>query len=220
MVGMPLELDHVFVATTADEAPGAIGALEAFGLQCGGRWVHKGQGTANACFFFQNSYLELLWLHDAREARTAAVAPLALDERLRWRETGACPFGVGVRGEADLPVVTWDYAAPYTGGVVMPIVTPPSTPREPLVFFSPALRDRDTLPHAHRAPIAMTGGWPRINSVELRGPEWPSEGVASVLERVGVTTVDARTPLLTISLGNAAAGAVDARPRLPLVFRG
>ena len=217
---MSLELDHVFVATTADEAPGAIGALEAFGLQCGGRWVHRGQGTANACFFFQNAYLELLWLHDAREARSPAVAPLALDERLRWRETGACPFGVGVRGEADVPVETWSYAAPYAGGMVMPIVTPPSTPREPLVFFSPAPRERHSVPHAHRAPIALTGGWPLIAALELRGPEWPTEGVAAVLARVGVTTADARAPLLTISLGNAGAGRVDARPRLPLVIRG
>ena len=214
----PLELDHVFVATTADEAAGAIGAIEAFGLQCGGRFVHAGQGTANACFFFENAYLELLWIRDERETRTAAVAPLTLAERLRWRETGASPFGVGVRG-AVAPVATWDYAAPYTGGVAIPMVTPPDTPADPLVFVSPGPRDRQAFPHAHRPPVALPGTWPRITGVKVSGPEWPSHEVAAVLERIGVTTDDARMPLLTLSLGTARTGAANLQPRLPLILR-
>ena len=55
---MSLELDHVFICV--EEATAAERALADFGLQFGLRAVHGGQGTANACAFFDNAYLELL----------------------------------------------------------------------------------------------------------------------------------------------------------------
>jgi len=84
---MSLELDHVFICV--EEATGAERALADFGLQFGLRAVHGGQGTANACAFFDNAYLELLSRHDDQELQSPAVRPLALWERVRWRQTGA-----------------------------------------------------------------------------------------------------------------------------------
>ena len=87
-----MELDHVFVCV--DDASAAEQALADFGLQFSVHAVHQGQGTANACAFFENAYLELLWRHDDHELRSEVVRPLALWERVRWRHTGASPFGL------------------------------------------------------------------------------------------------------------------------------
>src|SRR2546423_1508425 len=84
------------------------------GLQFGRRRIHQGQGTANACAFFDNAYLELLWRHDDDELQSEVVRPLGLWERVRWRETGASPFGVAFRPEDDnVPIETWPYDAPF-----------------------------------------------------------------------------------------------------------
>jgi hypothetical protein len=106
------ELDHVFMAV--DDAVDAERTLTGFGLAFGLHAVHHGQGTANACAFFDNAYLELLWRHDEAELQSARVRSLGLQERLRWRETGACPLGVALRAPDPLPTIpTWAYEAGF-----------------------------------------------------------------------------------------------------------
>jgi hypothetical protein len=105
---MSLELDHMFMCV--EDAPAAERALSDFGLRFGLRAVHGGQGTANVCAFFDNAYLELLLRHDDHELRSAVVRPLALWQRVRWRQTGASPFGIALRtGDPEPPMETWRY---------------------------------------------------------------------------------------------------------------
>src|SRR5690606_13987549 len=97
------ELDHVFLA-----CPDETVAREAFagsGITLEEGRVHPGQGTRNLCAYFDNAYFEVLLPADGHELRSAIVAPLNLQERITWRETGACPFGVCLRPSesADAP---------------------------------------------------------------------------------------------------------------------
>jgi hypothetical protein len=112
---MQLKLDHLFICVQP-EAPEAEHIKE-FGLIEGRRRPHPGQGTTNVCFFFQNAYLELLWLCNAEESKSPIVRPTGLWERCRWRETQACPFGIAFRRVAsdslELPFSTWNYYAPF-----------------------------------------------------------------------------------------------------------
>jgi hypothetical protein len=62
---MALAFDHVFICCENPQAAERV--LTDFGLQFGRRRIHHGQGTANACAFFDNAYLELLWRHDDDE---------------------------------------------------------------------------------------------------------------------------------------------------------
>ena len=94
---MALTFDHVFICSENPDA--AVRALTDFGLQFGRRRIHRGQGIANACVFFDNAYLELLWRHDDDELQSEAVGPVGLWQRVRWRETGASPFGIAFRPE-------------------------------------------------------------------------------------------------------------------------
>ena len=107
---MALEIDHIFCFVD----PGADWAARA--RDAG--WIldegieHAGQGTRNRRLWLPELYLEFIWL----SSRTAAENnPLRLDRRADWRTTGACPFGIGLRGKLDesLRSEFWAYRPPY-----------------------------------------------------------------------------------------------------------
>jgi hypothetical protein len=103
-----LELDHVFFLV--DDPAGAAERLEAAGwvLDAGRR--HAGQGTRNRRLRWRERFFELLWVEDETEARANA---LRLDRRAHWRETGASPVGLALRGRpgADELPAFWPYDA-------------------------------------------------------------------------------------------------------------
>jgi hypothetical protein len=72
-----VELDHIFILCAVG-APEAA-ALIRLGFSEGTPNTHPGQGTACRRFFFDNAYLELLWVHEEKEARGAEL-PLTV----RW----------------------------------------------------------------------------------------------------------------------------------------
>ena len=84
-----LLLDHVFVLC-AEGAPEAE-ALTRLGFREGSGNTHPGQGTACRRFFFEHLYLELLWVHDAAEARSAVSLPTRLFERWSLRHIPRFP---------------------------------------------------------------------------------------------------------------------------------
>ncbi len=112
---MTIHVDHLFIcsATGAPEAKLLIDA----GLTEGSPNVHPGQGTANRRFFFENGYLELLWVSDEAESRSALAAPTRLWERWVGRGESASRFGICLSSQdgvnAALPFSTWSYEPEY-----------------------------------------------------------------------------------------------------------
>ncbi len=112
---MTIHVDHLFIFT-ATGAPEAELLLDA-GVTEGSPNVHPGQGTANRRFFFENGYLELLWVSDEAESRSTLAAPTRLWERWAGRGECASRFGIclssqsGVNGK--LPFSTWSYEPDY-----------------------------------------------------------------------------------------------------------
>jgi Glyoxalase-like domain len=88
-----MELDHVFYMVRSEDDWAA--RLADAGWRLDGGSTHAGQGTRNRRLRWADCYLELLWVHDAAEARRNA---LRLDRRAAWERTGASPFGIGLRG--------------------------------------------------------------------------------------------------------------------------
>jgi glyoxalase-like protein len=210
-----LTLDHVFVCP--EDAAAAESALAGFGLQFARRGVHRGQGTANACVFFDNAYLELLWRDNDDELQSKTVRPVALWERVRWRESGASPFGIALRPGTDpVPVETWAYEAPFLpAGSKIPIVTPPFMPQEPLVFLS-------MLPFEQRPPLEQRGARRTLTGVTVCGPQLSrlSRGLRALCELDVFRTRQAAEPLLELDWDGAHSnGFHDFRPTLPLVLR-
>src|SRR5262245_35966152 len=112
---MALQLHHAFVCASVG-APEARHLLEA-GLVEGSRNTHPGQGTANRRFFFERGFLELIWVHDEREARSELAGPTRLWDRWVGRGGAANPFGLCFSSSdgvaAGLPFATWAYRPDY-----------------------------------------------------------------------------------------------------------
>ena len=219
---MTVELDHVFICV--EDLPSAERALSVFGLQFGRRYVHRGQGTSNACAYFDNAYLELLSRHDDDELQSEPVRPVSLWERVRWRETGASPFGVAYRpGTAELPIETWPYQAPFLpAGADIPIVTPQFRSQEPLVFLSLVSQAPVTLPPESRPPLEHCGRSRRLTGVTVYGPE-PSELSSGLRYFCGQNVLEveasSQTHLELVWDGGASGESSDFRPSVPLVVR-
>ena len=216
-IGMPWELDHVFFATT--DADAAEKALAEFGLAFTERRIHSGQGTANACAVFENAFFELLRPHDLGELRSSAVQPLGLDERTRWRETGASPFGLCFRGESRAwPFETWQYQPAYLpAGTGIQIVTPSGLHADPLVFISSqAKRSMDRSPKHSGAQRTLT----RV-AVERAASATPvSTGVRWFAESGLFVLKDGPAPLLELEWDHGREGKCrDFSPALPIRIR-
>lgn len=219
---MSFALDHVFVCV--EDAPEAERILADFGMQFGRRGVHPGQGTANACAFFDNAYLEILRRHDDDELRSAVVRPLGLWERMHWRTTGASPFGIALRpGDGSPALETWPYEAPFLpAGAHIPIVTPRCVFGEPVVFLSMVSQAPAALSPARRPPLDHLGRRRSLTRVAVSGPQ-PSRlspGVSLLCEMNAIKLKPAAEHVLELEWDDAASGQVrDFRPTLPMVLR-
>ena len=157
-----LEIDHLFCFVD----PGADWASRAGE----GGWIldqgveHAGQGMRNRRLWLPEQYLEFIWLSSRTDA---ANNPLRLDRRADWRTTGACPFGVGLRGQLDEDWRSefWAYRPPYAPEAYLWVHR--SNESTPLVFvieasagtlerFRPRTRFADK-PHllAHARPATI-----------------------------------------------------------------
>ena len=226
---MTVELDHLFICT-------GVGAPEAdelvvFGLAEGTSNLHPGQGTTNRRFFFRNAMLELLWVHDEREARSPLITRAWLWERWRYRFTGYSPFGICLRypsaqqalaGQAALPVATWEYRPPYLPPELHLDVANGTAASEPLVFATPYGGRPDALPEERRQPLVHPKGVVEIMGLRITLPRGkPISGVVHALQRAGVVSFESGNDhLAEIEFDHASQGQrADFRPLLPLRFR-
>lgn len=209
-------LDHVFVFCR----PGApeAAALEAAGLRAGVRRQHPGQGTANVCFGFRDAYLELIWVADEEAVGSAAVQPLALAERARWRSSATSPFGICVRPVADLhampPFPCFDYAPGYlpAGSTPIRIAANARGAAEPLLFalarpYTP-LDVPHVLAHARVTRAAFT-----VPGLDVASP-------LGALRMAGLSCADGTAHGLDLEFDSGHAGRqLDLLPGLPLRLR-
>jgi hypothetical protein len=197
-------LDHVFVFVPADgRAPAAAAAM---GLRRTHARVHRGQGTANACYGFDDAFLELLWRHDATELGSPAVARTGLEPRSRWVETGACPFGLCFR-TARAPVPTWEYTVPFPPGMSVEMAETSTDPAQPVLFF---VRDRGAPTPAGRQPLGATM---RATRLQMLGD--PAPEIRALLEAAGVALAHG-APRLDLAVGGASEVGVRNLPGTPV----
>jgi hypothetical protein len=165
-----IELDHVFICSDIG-APEARQLIE-FGLVEGSPNRHPGQGTANRRFFFENAFLELLWVEDEIEAQSDLVRRTGLRERWHRRKFGASPFGIGFRpalaGACDLPFPTWEYRPPYLPDpLAIHMADDSATISSPLLFHLPFGRRPNRDDPARRQPREHPAGVRQITSIQI-----------------------------------------------------
>ena len=226
---MSVELDHIFICTEvgASEAD----QLVAFGLTEGTSNQHPGQGTANRRFFFHNAMLELVWVHDEREAQSPPIAPTRLWNRWSYRFSGYSPFGICLRPSvqhavsgrpAELPFATWEYRPPYLPPGTRIDVATGTAASEPLVFATPFSGRPDALPEERRQPLVHPKEVVEITGLRITLPRGkPISGVVRTLQRAGVVSFESGNGhLAEIEFDHGSQGqSADFRPLLPLRFR-
>jgi len=223
-----LELDHVYVVVK----PGGveeIAALKSAGFHIAPPRRHDGEGTASVAAFFENAYLELMWLDS-----TLSVAPehVAAVRQFRaaesWRASGHSPFGIGLRR---LPGEVRDFAFPTTrepapwidAKAAYEILNQPTDSLAVDIFVVPAGaavpnwidRARKRSPGLLNHP----GGGYKITAVRVYGTSQQQPSTIALARPAGVETRTASEPLLEIYIdGGARKLRTDLRPALPVVL--
>lgn len=93
-----MKIDHIFIFSNkgqeADE-------LVEFGLTEGSGRTHPGLGTANRRFFFENFYLEILWVENEADATSESSSSLKIWERSNFRNNNYAPYGLCFENRED-----------------------------------------------------------------------------------------------------------------------
>ncbi|MRV74376.1 glyoxalase-like domain protein [Duganella sp. FT92W] len=205
-------IDHIFIAVQPGAPQAAV--LADFGLAEGSGNRHPGQGTANRRFFFDNAFIELLWLENAAEAQNDATRPTMLFERLTG---GGSPFGICFRpspgDDSPLPFAAWRYQPAYfPPGVACDIALAPLS--EPMLFHIAPGGRPDALPPERAQPLAHRAPLREITGVTVVQPRCLPPVAVPVVFAAG----DAH--LLEIEFDGGVRGrSHDFRPALPLIFK-
>jgi hypothetical protein len=214
-------LDHVFVCC-AEGAPEAQ-RLARLGLSEGSSNTHPGQGTASRRFFFENAYLELFWVADAREAQAELAAPTRLWSRWSARSAAASPFAVilhpGDGADAEPPFASWAYHPPYLPPHLAIDVAEGTPLSEPAFFYIGFARGAGQM---QPQPRDHALGLRRLTAVEIGLPgAGPRSDAARIVEEMGlVQLVVAPRHRMTLTFDDGHTGkhaVLD--PDLPLVLR-
>ncbi|MCR6631979.1 MAG: VOC family protein [Magnetospirillum sp.] len=200
---METSLCHVFVFV--EDRAAALAALKACGLEESFSRSHDGQGTANVAACFDNAYLELLWPEDQGELVSVSVARTRLAERSRWRETGASPFGIGLRGR--LPFPTWEYRPPYLpDGMAIPVALGSEDPRQPFLFRSPAEARPEHWDDGRAGRRQQAAGLTEITGLHLELPVGASPALRTLAERGLLALRPAVRPRLVLTIARSDGG--------------
>jgi hypothetical protein len=208
-----LAVDHVFLCTDPG-APEAQRLIE-FGLAEGPANTHPGQGTANRRFFFRSTMLELLWVTDEDEARAGVARSTLLWERWSKRRTGACPFGIVVRGEAAVPPFSaWEYRPPYLPADQAFYVAAGTSVDDPMWVYVPRAKAASRL-------VGHELGFRDITTVGITGPTVTHSAVNRSMAAMRLIALKAGPAhLLELEFDGDGNGlSTDFRPDLPLVVR-
>lgn len=212
---MNLELHHFFILVDAEAKVADL--LVALGIQEGTRNKHEGQGTSNRRFNFSNSTLELLWVHDAKEAINGPGRGLCLAERTK--DPAASPYGVILNRKDNVSV-----KMPFEGWKYQPIYFDPpwafhigvnsSNLLEPLCIYMPFI-EPDASTHKKEE-----GTFKSISKVLIHTPSEPVSDVLSIAnnaDRLSIAHGDQH--LMELFFDEQQCGrSRDLRPDIPLII--
>lgn len=213
-----MEIDHIVICIEAPELMAQI--LKDFGLTEGEPNSHIGQGTANKRFFFDDFFIELLYINDEDALKSAATAPTQLYERFTNETGDASPFGVifrpGNNKFSPQNHASTAYNPRYLPpSLTMTIFEVPTT--DPLYLYY------DFLTPASRANYITTRheiGFKAATSIKIFQPDIASKLQQDIQANDIITFENNDTHLLEITFDDGLSQDThDFRPELPLIFK-
>lgn len=154
-----MNIDHIFIFTNdngkvADE-------LVSFGLTEGSNRIHVGQGTANRKFYFDNFFLEILWVHNETEIKSEQTKPTGLWQRAGFKTNNSSPFGLCIVNSDDSQTLfekAFKYQPDYfPEGMVIDIIKNENQVDLPWTFRLPfkGQKKHENEPTNHRNEISV-----------------------------------------------------------------
>ncbi len=134
-----MQTDHIFIFT-ATKGKIAERLIE-LGFTEGSSRIHPGQGTINRKFYFNNFFLELLWVINPAELNSELIRVTKLNERANYNYNGNSPFGLCIENTIDTELLFAD-AHKYQPhffpeGMVIDVLANSSNPTLPWTFRLP-----------------------------------------------------------------------------------
>ncbi len=223
-----LELDHFYIMVPPGAAE-ALAALRGAGLVIDSATLrHEGEGTVSMAAFFENGYLELMWVDSSVAVDTAHQDDVVDFKRATaWRRTGASPFGLGLHllsgAESDFtgryrldPIPETDPQEYWV------LLRQPAETLAPDMFIMP--KDRavpawiDRFRSRRPERFAHPAGMHRITRVVIHETAAQRPQAAGLDIRL-VRFVEGTEPLLEVEFDGGGQGKRrDLRPALPIVL--
>ena len=149
-----MDIDHIFIFT--DDNGKIADELVLFGLTEGSGRIHVGQGTTNRKFYFDNFFLEILWVHNEAEIKSDLIKPTGLWQRADTNPTNFSPFGLCIVNTDETKSLfknSFKYQPAYFPiGLKIDILTNEEKPNLPWTFRLPFKEQKknETEPTEHK----------------------------------------------------------------------
>jgi len=220
---MSFEIDHIFILVS-EGAPEAQLLID-FGLTEGPNRVHKGQGTSNRCFFFNNVMIELLWVSNEREAQNDSTAPTTLWPRWQKRNNGASAFGLCLRPSNGVskqsPFKSWKYQPKllFPKGMYVEIANSVTTLTEPFIFYSKFGQRHDS--YINDTVRQHKADFNELTAINMSQSQLgDSDAVSALLDNKIVIQHTNQLNIIELEFDGGLKGKEkDFSPRLPLKFK-
>jgi hypothetical protein len=215
---MQMRIDHLFIFT--DDGGAVADQLVAFGLTEGSSRIHPGQGTTNRKLYFENFFLEILWVHDEAEINSESVAPTGLRQRANFRETRASRFGLCLVND-DTTDALFAHAfryqpAYFPSGLVIDVVANSHQPDFPWTFRLPF---KET-PQNQAEPTTHKNGLGALTEAHFfYSTAAPNHYVDAFCAETQIRFSKASKPLLVLTFDNQRQGQQVAFDALQLVIK-
>lgn len=214
-----MEVDHIFIFSN-NRGKEASDLIE-FGLTEGSNRLHSGQGTTNLKFYFDNFFLEILWVVNEDEIQSELTEKTKLWERSQFEKNGNSRFGlclVNSKSTDNLFEKSEIYKPNYSPkGMSIDIITNEQNPNLPWTFRLPYRGKKKK----NNEPIEHLNGIKSLTKVEFKtqtdSKKIDFEDAFKNIENIKFTKSDSLS--LILEFDNIAQGKVKEFPELDLKIK-
>lgn len=163
-----MEIDHIFIFSN-NKGKEADDLVE-FGFTEGSSRMHPGQGTINRKFYFENFFLEILWVIIEEEIQSKLTSRTKLWERSQFEKNGYSPLGlclVNLESTDKLFKKSEIYQPNYfPKGMSIDFITNEKYPKLPWTFRLPYRGEKKS----HSEPTKHSNGLKLLTRAEFEIP--------------------------------------------------
>ncbi len=213
-----MEIDHIFVFSSCQGKE--TDELVDFGFVEGSNRVHPGQGTVNRKIYFENFFLEIVWVHNEAEIRSDNVSKIKLWERSDFLNNGHSRFGLGFVNTPDTDKLfrtAIRYQPEYfPTGTSFEILTHEQNPYLPWTFRLPL-----AAPKKQKEPIDHANGIRKLTKAvfDIHTKEVSTEFTSLLEANAAVEFHQSSRNALTLEFDHGRNGQIKKFDRLNLVIR-